>query len=48
LIALIINALIRGRQSMLSFVVYIERPSLRTDADVKTRFSSRSTRQQAV
>ena len=39
---------LRETGSMLSLLVYIERPSLRTDADVKTRFSSRLTRQQAV
>ena len=50
LIALIINAHQFGRDGIdVEFLfVYIERPSLRMDADVKTRFSSRSTRQQAV
>ena len=50
LIALIINAHQFERDGIdVEFLfVYIERPSLRMDADVKTRFSSRLTRQQAV
>ena len=50
LIALIINAhqFERDGIDVVCLLVYIERPSLRTDADVKTRFSSRLTRQQAV
>jgi hypothetical protein len=47
LIALIINA--HPKMGIdVELLVYIERPSLRMDADVKTRFSSRLTRQQAV
>ena len=37
-----------GNRPEVFWLVYIERPSLRMDADVKTRFSSRSTQQQAV
>ena len=50
LIALIINAHPSGTaiDSEVFWLVYIERPSFRMDADVKTRFSSRSTQQQAV
>ena len=49
LIALIINANPSGTEIDVEFMfVYIERPSLQMDADVKTRFSSRSTQQQAV
>ena len=51
LIALIINAHPFERDGIdveVIWLVYIERPSLRTDTDVKTRFSSRLTRQQAV
>jgi hypothetical protein len=49
LIALIINAHPSGTEIDVEFMfVYIERPSLQMDADVKTRFSSRSTQQQAV
>jgi len=50
LIALIINAHPSGTaiDSEVFWLVFIERPSLRMDADVKTRFSSRSTQQQAV
>jgi hypothetical protein len=47
LIALIINAHPKTGIDV-ELLVYIERPSLRMDADVKTRFSSRLTRQQAV
>jgi hypothetical protein len=50
LIALIINAHQFERDGIdVEFCfVYIERPPLQMDADVKTRFSSRLTRQQAV
>ena len=50
LIALIINAHQFEKDGIdIEFLfVYIERPSLPMDADVKTRFSSRLTRQQAV
>ncbi len=41
--------ILRGRKSTLSFRLYLSMPaSCETDTDVKTRFSSRSTQQQAV
>jgi hypothetical protein len=48
LIAPIINAHPSGTEIDAEIVSLYQRPSLRTDADVKTRFSSRLTRQQAV
>jgi len=48
LIAPIINAHPSGTEIDAEIVSLYQRPSLRMDADVKTRFSSRLTRQQAV